>query len=125
MPEFGFNGIGDLIPGQGYQIKMMTSDEIITLTIYGEFLKPELNPINLDSGWNIIGYIRTDNISAVDVFSDINQQGNLIIVKNYLGGAYLPEFGFNGVGYFHPGQGYQVKVNNDCTLWYLPINETY
>jgi hypothetical protein len=22
MPEFGFNGIGDLMPGQGYQIKL-------------------------------------------------------------------------------------------------------
>ena len=25
MPEYGFNGIGDLIPGQGYQIKTSTS----------------------------------------------------------------------------------------------------
>jgi len=37
MPEYGFNGIGDLIPGQGYQIKTSTSysqftfDEFISI----------------------------------------------------------------------------------------------
>ena len=40
MPEFGFNGIGDLIPGQGYQIKV--SDE------YSGFTYPNVNGERID-----------------------------------------------------------------------------
>ena len=28
-PEFAFNGIGDFIPGQGYQIKMFQAETIV------------------------------------------------------------------------------------------------
>ena len=42
----------------------------------------------------------------------------IVIIKDYLGAAYLPEFNFNGIGDLNPGQGYQIKTNGDCILQY-------
>ena len=55
----------------------------------------------------------------------INATGNLIIVKNYNGLAYLPEFNFNGIGNMVPGQGYQIKVINNDFIEFLSNNESY
>jgi hypothetical protein len=35
---------------------------------------------------------------------------NIIILKDNNGKAYMPEFGFNGIGDLSPGLGYQIKV---------------
>ena len=113
LPEFGFNGVGDVLIGQGYQIKTSAA---VDLTMEGTYAFPELHPIELGAGWNMIGYLRTDGAPADAVFADVVSTGNLIIVKDYLGKAYLPEFGFNGIGNLEPGIGYQVKVNNADVL---------
>ena len=34
----------------------------------------------------------------------------IILLKDYLGAAYLPEYNFNGVGSLTPGLGYQIKL---------------
>ena len=86
---------------------------------------PQDNPINLTVGWNMIGYLRTDAAPADAVLADINATGNLIIAKDYLGAAYLPEWNFNGIGDLNPGQGYQVKVNNADVLQYLSNDDSY
>ena len=41
---------------------------------------------------------------------------NLIIAKNNLGTAYIPEFNFNGIGNLIPGQGYQIKLNEKISI---------
>ena len=131
LTEWGFNGIGEIVNGQGYQIKVDTTNaelefgQNIELTINGTFLNAQNTPIHLDAGWNMMGYLRTDDISAVDVLADINESENLVIAKNYLGGAYLPEWGFNGLGYMQPGQGYQLKTLEEDTLWMLPMSQEY
>ena len=35
----------------------------------------------------------------------------LIIAKDYLGNAYLPEWNFNGIGTLERGFGYQIKIS--------------
>ena len=35
----------------------------------------------------------------------------LIIAKDYLGAAYLPEWNFNGIGTLERGFGYQIKIS--------------
>ena len=57
--------------------------------------------------------------------SNINATGNLIIAKDYLGQAYLPEWNFNGIGDMNPGEGYQLKTINADVLQYLPNNQSY
>ena len=122
LPEWDFNGIGAFNSLEGYFVKTTLNT---TLNLNGTFILPEENPITLDNGWSAISYLRTDAVPADLVFEEIVNENNLVIVKNHLGQAYLPDWNFNGIGNLIPGQGYQVKVNQVDELLYLPINETY
>ena len=115
LPEWEFNGIGDLQQGQGFLVKMST-DEV--LVIDGTQIQVEENPINLIEGWNMIAYYPTLSISADLIFTELTSNNNLIIVKDYIGNAYLPEWDYNGIGDLEPGKGYQLKVNSACILQY-------
>ena len=122
LPEWNFNGVGDLTVGQGYQIKTVQST---SLTISGTYMLPEQNPVNLEAGWNMIGYLRISPAAADAVLADMNASGNLIIAKDFLGAAYLPEWNFNGIGNLNPGQAYQIKVNNADVLQYNSNDDDY
>ena len=122
LPEWNFNGIGDLTLGQGYQIKTTESTGV---TVTGDYAMPQDNPINLTVGWNMVAYLRLEPAAADAAFADINATGNLIIAKDYLGAAYLPEWNFNGIGDLNPGQAYQLKVNNADVLQYLSNDDSY
>jgi len=122
LPEWNFNGIGDLEVGQAYQVKLTNAND---LTIVGTYMSPEENSIALTAGWNMIGYLRIEPSDAAAVLFDVNATGNLVIAKDYNGQAYLPEWDFNGIGDMLPGQGYQLKINNDDILTYLSNDESY
>ena len=57
--------------------------------------------------------------------ADLDSDGNLIIAKDYTGQAYLPDFNYNGIGNFVPGQAYQLKINEADTITYLANNQSY
>jgi hypothetical protein len=122
LPEWGFNGVGDITIGQGYQIK--TTEEV-TLSITGEYMAPEDNPVELVAGWNMIGYLRLEPAAADLALAELVNADNLVIAKDYLGAAYLPEWGFNGIGDLKPGSGYQVKTNTATSFSYLANDESY
>ena len=115
LVEWDFNGVGEMIVGQGYQIK---TDAGVTLTVGGAYATPESHSIDIIAGWNMVGYLATEARDAKDVLADINASGNLIIAKDYNGKAYLPEWDFNGIGDMVPGQGYQLKTNTADVLSY-------
>jgi len=113
LPDFDFDGIGDFTDGEGYTLKAILPCYI---DIYGEnFLiseGPYINKlghrIDLPSGWSIMGYPCPEGRDAIAALAPIST--NIIIVKN--GGlAYLPEWGFNGIGNLEPGRGYFIKVD--------------
>ena len=122
LPEFNFNGVGDLTVGWGYQIK---TDQASSLTVAGTYMTPEENSVELAAGWNMIGYLRMEAAPADLVLAELNDAGNLVIAKNYLGSAFLPEFNFNGIGDLEPGQGYQLKTNEAGTLNFLSNDNSY
>jgi beta-glucanase (GH16 family) len=65
--------------------------------------------IDLTLGWSLFStYMIPTNQNITYVLSPIIE--NVIIAKNYLGLAYLPEFDFNGIGTIEIGQGYQIKT---------------
>jgi len=115
LPDWDYNGIGAIEVGQGYQIKMSVASE---LNIGGAYAFPGENPIELNAGWNMIGYLRTEAAAADLVLADLVVEDNLIIAKNFLGLAYLPEWNFNGLGEMLPGEGYQIKTNTAGILQY-------
>jgi len=122
LVEWDFNGLGDLTIGQGYQIK---TTQACSLTIDGGYAKPELHPIELEAGWNMVGYLRAQSADATMILGDITANENLLIAKDYMGNAYLPQWNFNGIGDMEPGQGYQIKTLESDVLLYLANNESY
>jgi hypothetical protein len=123
LPEWAFNGIGDVVIGQAYQIKL---DNANSITIEGTYATPEENPVSLTGGWNMIGYLRLEGAPVDLILEDIvNNNNNLIIAKDYNGSAYLPEWAFNGIGDMVPGQGYQLKTNTEDVLQYLSNDASY
>ena len=122
LPEWNFNGIGDMISGQGYQIKL---NSVQQLTISGQMLFPEITPIELTLGWNLIAYLRQSPADVALVFDEMIANNSLVIVKDSQGNAYLPEWDFNGIGDMSSGKAYQIKTNEGYILYYLSNNEDY
>ena len=122
LPEWSFNGIGDLSPGQGYQVKSSTASEF---EVYGVQIQPESSVLSFLEGWNLIAYLRVDPALTNLVFEELVDSAQLVIVKDYLGNAFLPEWGFNGIGMLESGKGYQLKVTEPCTLLYLANDVAY
>ena len=122
LPEYLFNGIGTMDVGQGYQIK---SSEEVSIEICGDYAFPEDNVIILEDGWNLVGYLRTEPADIVAVLSDVNDAGNLIIVKDYIGNVYFPSLNYNGIGTMKPGHAYTLKTENATQLQYLSNDESY
>ena len=144
LPEYNFNGIGNFINGQGYQMKL-TNEQSFSFKgnplseadangdrAYGSIL-------SLTTGWNLIGNPLPDVDGLTgEVFqhptwamifngvtnSDFNNinfltneqgiNGTLVIVKDYLGSAFLPYWGFDGIGNLVAGQGYQLKIHKSA-----------
>lgn len=114
-PAFNLNLIGDLAIGAGYQIKTMVSD---TLMIEGMQIIPEQTGIVIPAGWSIIAYLRTSPGSVMTMIGPISS--NAVIVKNFIGQVYWLVFGINTIGDMMPGEGYQIKMNAQDTLYYPP-----
>ena len=77
------------------------------------------NPFAFDmgAGWNMFGFACPDSTDLLEAFSELVDF--IVIVKNNEGAAYLPEYGFNGVGYLIPGHGYQVKLEEAVNNFHL------
>ena len=120
LPDWDFNGIGYLNNLEGYQIKVNTN---CTLTVEGQLIAPENASIPILQGWNIISYLRNSSANAELVLEDISE--TLIIVKDYMGNAYLPNWNFNGIGDFQVGQGYQLKAYSPSELDYISNDSDY
>jgi len=65
--------------------------------------------ITLNQGWNMIGFACNQNTEATQAFSSIYDK--IIIAKDAVGNAYLPEYDFNGIGDLERGYGYLIKVS--------------
>ena len=120
LPSFAMDGIGYIENDQGYLVKTTNAQSI---EICGEYMVPEENPISLNQGWGMFSYLRLEAADTEAVFGEFGQ--DVVIIKNSVGTAYLPDWGFNGIGDLKPGKGYQIKMANPHTLLYLPNSETY
>ena len=64
--------------------------------------------IDLLEGWNIMGYTLPNPQDVAATLASI--VSNVQIVKNNSAAVYWPEYSFNGIGDFIPGQGYQIRM---------------
>ncbi len=117
-----YNGVGDISLGEAYHIKT-TSETSLTLDL--EYIQPESYPISLSKGWNLVGYLRNTPAPADLVLGELIENGNLLIAKDYSGAVVLPSWDFNGIGNMEVGKGYQVKVQENSLLHFLPNEVNY
>lgn len=103
LPDWGFDGIGAVEYGQGYQLKINGNAVLVV-----EGLKQEETSISLNEGWNMVGVLSETPQNIESVL--LNCIEDVVIAKDAFGVAYLPEWNFNGIGDMIPGQGYQVKM---------------
>ena len=55
--------------------------------------------ISLNSGWNIFStYLNFSNNSIDQVLNQLTTNNNLVIVKDYLGNVFLPDWNYNSIG---------------------------
>ena len=74
--------------------------------------------IDLLQGWNIIGYTLSFPQDVAATMASIVE--DVQIVKNNAAQVFWPEFGFNGIGDFTPGLGYQIRMFNAVNAYTLP-----
>jgi hypothetical protein len=65
-------------------------------------------PLDLPQGWSMFGYTCLGPLNVVEAFSDISS--NIEIVKDELGLAFLPAWGFSAFETLQFGEGYQIKM---------------
>jgi hypothetical protein len=119
IPQFNINSIGNWDIKQGYQV---FANEITTLVILGDFVKPEDITMNIPAGWSIISYLRNSQQNIATSLSSLVSQNKLILAKNSTGSSYIPQFNINGIGNMKPGQAYQVYLSGTAQFTY-PANE--
>ena len=122
-PYFSLNSIGDLTIGKGYQVKMNLFNQ---LEIYGDII-PYNTPLNLDSGWGLLGYLHQSPSDVEFLMESIVDELNpptsdLIILKAGDGNVYWPTFMLNNIGNLNPGEGYQIKMNTTQVFSYPDIS---
>jgi hypothetical protein len=68
-------------------------------------------PLILPQGWSLFGYTCLEPQNVISAFEPIID--NIIIVKDYIGNTYLPEWNFNGIGTLNYSLGYQIKLSQE------------
>ncbi len=115
-PQFGVNSIGNMVLGEGYQIKTV---QAIIVQFEGNTAIPETITIPVPVNWSIIGYLRTSQGLTPDMLTSLGYL--VVIVKDGDGLIYWPQYGLNQIGNMMPGKGYQIKLSGSGNLIY-PAN---
>ena len=70
-------------------------------------------PLDLPQGWSMFGYTCINSIDLNEAFYEINDK--IVLVKDEIGSAYLPEWSFNAIGDLTFSEGYQIKMLEEIT----------
>ena len=94
-----------------YQLDTMTSAYLTLL----ESPQCEEIVINFEVGWNLFGYTSSQiNQDIGDIIGSFDDK--IYIIKDVDGEQYWPQFNYNGIGDFIPGQGYQLKATESFSI---------
>ncbi|MDP8239780.1 MAG: T9SS type A sorting domain-containing protein, partial [Candidatus Hatepunaea meridiana] len=112
-PDYNFNNIPGWSVNEGYQVKMRDYAEVrlVGWTVLRE------EPIDLESGWQIISYYPNFPIEATLALSRIEE--HLVIAKDGYGNFYIPAWDYSNMGDMRTGRGYYVNVDEDVELVYV------
>ena len=119
LPEFGIDNIKTWNYKNGYQVYL--SPESDTLEIFGIKVTPHNEPLPLNAGWNMVGYLRNTPLEVELALETIEDK--LIIIKNGSGQVYIPpgiagDDPINTLETMKPGEGYQLYISKNADLIY-------
>ena len=111
------NDLENLVPGQGYWIKMASSSSSLTV----EGLPLASTQINLATGWNLMGYPSTDSQDISTALSGISGEYEIVWAYNSSDTEdpwkrYMPGSPGNDLDTMNPGYGYWIKMTDAATL---------
>ena len=103
-------------PESSYRLRLATRD---TLEISGVEIDPSKRPIQLNTGWNWIGFGSQRNLSVTEAFSSLNSSnGDLVKSQNQFA-LYDPVIGWVGnLTTLMPGKGYMYKSGVNTSFMY-------
>lgn len=122
FPSWNYDGIGEIKVDESYMIK---SNQESFLEVFGDKVSPDSVAINLVSGWNFVPYLRDSPANFEDVFSELIENNNLIIAKDYHGGIWMPDYPIDNFDSLYPGQGYILKLNEPHEFYFLSNLDEY
>jgi hypothetical protein len=111
------NTLTKMLPGQGYWVYMSRN---ATLTITGNEAS---NSISLRSGWNLVGYNRTQSLEPAQAVQSISGKYSAIYDFDSISNSYRV-YGpgtVNTLTSFEPGRGYWIYSTADEVIWTLPV----
>ena len=108
FPEFEFNNIADFEIGVGYKLKL---SETKLFEIIGT---QSQQSVSIPLGWYFFSNLNTEEQDLELFFESYSNE--ILLIKDYLGNAYLPEYNFNGIGNLIPGLGYQIKTSSPIII---------
>lgn len=109
-PSEGINDIGNWNSMSSYQIKL-SSDASVEFT---GVLMPPQSEFTLQEGWNWIAYSRTDTLNPSQVFDQLSENVDLVVVdKDH---KFYSHFGFNSLGMIYPGDGMRIYVTDEIGI---------
>ena len=114
-PELNINNIGTLIDGEGYELKMSSSN-----SLYLESYQLAENTINVPIGWSMIAYTNQEPGSSYQNLSPYSD--NFSILKNYEGNVFWPELGIDQINILNPGWGYWIFSENNFNIYYQDVD---
>ena len=116
-PLLSINTLGEIDKGMAYQIKSINSN---ILEIEGNLVDYDFG-IDMPSGWFLLGYLHQQSYNVEDMMVPIIE--DLQILKSWQGNVYWPLLSINTIGEMNPGEGYQIKTDNNNIFSYPIINE--
>lgn len=112
-PAYGIQQIQRWNYRYGYQIYMSAPDSLV---VTGAVVPQDSGSIELSHGWNLVAYLKDSSTTPGTAFSSIGD--TLVIAKDGEGNVYWPSFGIDMMDSVLPGHGYQLYVENNCSLNY-------
>jgi hypothetical protein len=111
------NAIGNWSNQDAYYVYANT---YTTLTNTGFELNPESEDVNLEYGWNLVSYLRNNNMNIEVALQALDNK--LLIAKNGSGRIYLPSYNINTIGNMKVGDGYKMFMTQAVDFNY-PSND--
>lgn len=110
-----FGNLTELIPTEAYKVKVA---DVENMMLEGDAFNAATGVINLQPGWNWVGYPMEQTMSLAEALANLTPSENDIIVGLSGSAEFINGHWIGDLDVLTPGQGYLMKVSNEVDLLY-------